>query len=130
MTPGCGTKLKLLRSGRVGRDMGPVFSRYMLGLGAAMAAIGIGDVADARTPLIRDPVRLNIGIVCSWNSACMAKQDSAMRKALNYVKRHDPPNWKIQQCNRNASRSRYRVDWIGYFNCIRNSKLARRSGRR
>ena len=97
--------------------------------GAVMLAV-IGSAAQGRTPLIRDPVRLNIGIVCSWNSACMSKQDKAMRSALGYVRRHDPPNWKIQQCNRNASRSRYRVDWIGYFNCIRNSKLKRRSARR
>ena len=107
-----------------------MIARRILGLGVFVIAFGTGGTSEARTPLIRDPVSLNIGIVCSWNSACMAKQNSAMRKALRYVRRQDPPNWKIQQCNRNASRSRYRVDWVGYYNCIRNSRLIRRSARR
>jgi hypothetical protein len=44
----------------------------------------------------------------------------------------DPPNWKVQLCNRNASRGRDRVDWIGFERCIRNPKLKKpsRRGRR
>ena len=71
--------------------------------------VGVGlfvvDAASpARPPLFNDPVRLNIGYVCGWQVACIDRQTVAMRKALNYVKRYNPPKWKIQQCNRNASR--------------------------
>jgi hypothetical protein len=89
-------------------------------------AVAFGASADARPPLLNDPVRLNIGYVCGWQVACIDKQHSAMRKAMNYLKRYDPPNWKIQQCNRNASRGRSRVDWIGYYNCIQNMNLKKR----
>jgi hypothetical protein len=97
-----------------------------------VALIGASGSLEARAPpLFRDPVRLNIGYICRWQNACMALQDSAMRKALSYVKRHDPPNWKVQLCNRQAARPRSRVDCIGYNNCIRNSKLRKpRAARR
>jgi hypothetical protein len=90
--------------------------------------IGLGitafaGIAEARAPLLNDPVRLNIGYVCGWQVACIDRQHRAMRKALTYVKRYDPPKWKIQQCNRNAARGRSRVDWIGYYNCIQNLNL-------
>ena len=102
--------------------------RYCLIAFGACATI---EAAEARPPLLNDPVRLNIGYVCGWQVACIDRQHSAMRKALNYVKRYDPPKWKIQQCNRNASRGRSRVDWIGYYNCIQNLGLKkRRSARR
>ena len=57
----------------------------------------------------------------------MERQQSAMKKALRYVRKHDPEQWKLQLCNRNASRNRGRgrVDWIGFYNCIRNDKLRR-----
>ena len=93
-------------------------------------AVSIGASADARAPMLNDPVRLNIGYVCGWQVKCIDRQQSAMKKALKYVKRHNPPNWKIQQCNRNASRGRSRVDWIGYYNCIQNPTLKRSRSRR
>jgi len=80
-------------------------------------------VAEARPPLYQDPVRLNIGYLCKWQVKCVERQQAAMRKALSYVDRHDPPIWRVQQCNRNASRTRSQVDWIGFYNCIRNSNL-------
>jgi len=95
-----------------------------------VGGLALGAVAEARPPLYADPVRLNIGYVCKWQVACVEKQQTAMRKALSYVKRYDPPKWKIQQCNRNAARGRSRVDWLGYYNCIRNLDLKRRPVRR
>ena len=89
-------------------------------------AVAFGAAADARTPMLNDPVRLNIGYVCGWQVACIDRQHAAMRKALSYVKRYDPPKWKIQQCNLNAARGRARVDWIGYYNCIQNLNLKKR----
>jgi hypothetical protein len=101
-----------------------VLQSGLLVLGTAVALIGASGSLEARAPpLFRDPVRLNIGYVCRWQNVCMARQQSAMSDALRYVKRKDPPNWKIQLCNRQAARPRARVDWIGYNNCIRNSKL-------
>lgn len=78
--------------------------------------------ASARPPLY-DPVFLNIGFVCQWNARCMDQQQKAMKGALKYVRKKDPPSWKIHQCNRNASRKRERVDWVGYNHCIRNEAL-------
>ena len=91
--------------------------------------IGMSGTAAAKLPPLRDPVFLNIGFVCQWQTVCIEKQQSAMKKALNYVKRFDPPRWKIEQCNRNASRARDRVDWVGYNHCIRNPKLRHTSAR-
>ncbi|HET9812245.1 MAG TPA: hypothetical protein VFP57_01120 [Sphingomicrobium sp.] len=88
----------------------------LLMLPAAMAA------AQARPPL-RDPVALNIGVACQWQQKCMSKQKRAMKRALKYVRKSDPPVWRIQACNRNASRGRFRVDWIGFNNCIRNASI-------
>ena len=81
--------------------------------------------AEAKLPPLRDPVFLNIGFVCKWRDGCIARQRSAMKKALAYVDKNDPPAWKVQQCNRNASRyrGRGRVDWIGFNNCIRNKTI-------
>ncbi|MCL6729969.1 hypothetical protein [Sphingomonas hankyongi] len=53
----------------------------------------------------------------------MAQQQKAMNKALKYVRKHDLPAWRIHMCNRNAARTRYRVDWVGFENCIRNTAL-------
>ena len=79
---------------------------------------------EARTSApIYDSNYLNIGLGCQWQQKCMAKQQKAMKKALKFVQKHDPPAWRIHLCNRNAARTRYRVDWVGFENCIRNAAL-------
>ena len=76
---------------------------------------------DAKLPPLRDPVFLNIGFVCQWQDSCMDKQKRAMKRALSYTKKANPPTWKIHICNRRAVQRRSgRVDWISYDNCIRN----------
>jgi hypothetical protein len=80
--------------------------------------------ARAGAPL-HNSVTLNIGINCQWRQACIARQQRAMRRALAYVRTKRPPSWKVHLCNRNAARSRYRVDWVGFDNCIRNTRLKR-----
>ena len=67
-----------------------------------------GERADTRPPL-GDPVSLNIGINCQWQQACMKTQSKAMKRALNYVRKTQPPPWRVQLCNRNAGRQRVRV---------------------
>ena len=101
-------------------------------VGVAMMMIAAGGAAQAKTPPLRDPVFLNIGFVCQWQERCIQSQRAAMNSALAYVRAVDPPNWKVQLCNRNASRGRDRVDWIGFERCIRNAKLKKpsRRGRR
>lgn len=88
----------------------------------AMALIAASPVA-ARRPPLRDPVLLNIGYVCRWDTACMARQQQAMEDALGYVQRAHPPLKRLHLCNRNASRPYTRVDWVGFDNCIRNRHL-------
>ena len=78
--------------------------------------------AQRRPPLMR-PEILNIGFVCRWEAGCIKRQEQAMNRALKYVRKYRPPAWKVQLCNRNASRGRSRVDWIGMSNCIRNPTL-------
>lgn len=88
-----------------------------------VALCSLAGVAEARPPL-RNPAILNIGFVCRWNAHCMDKQEQAMKRALKYVRKQNPPNWKIQACNRNAARGgSTRVDWVGYYNCIRNPNV-------
>ena len=90
-------------------------------LAAATAASG----AQAGSPApLYDPVILNIGVVCRWNAHCMDQQKDAMNRALKFVRKKDPPNWRIQLCNKNAGKRGPRVDWIGFDNCIRNVTLA------
>jgi hypothetical protein len=89
---------------------------------AALAAIGFSG-STARTAVLHDPVALNIGVNCQWQPHCMARQRSAMKRALGFVAKTRPPQWRIQLCNRNASRGGNRVDWIGFDHCIRNSSL-------
>jgi hypothetical protein len=86
--------------------------------------------AAASLPPLRNPALLNIGFICHWQQRCMERQEKAMRNALSFVDRRRPPAWKVQLCNRNASRTRTygdwrrgRVDWIGFNNCIRNKRL-------
>jgi hypothetical protein len=89
---------------------------------AAIIALGTGAGAFARPPL-SDPVTLNIGFVCQWQQRCMAQQKKAMKRSLKTVRKQQQPTWRIEMCNRNASRSRYRVDWVGFENCISNTTL-------
>jgi hypothetical protein len=92
---------------------------------AAIGVIASATAASAKSPPLRDPVFLNIGFVCKWQSRCVQRQQRAMRRALAYVKKQRPPAWKLQTCNRNAARRRGRVDWIGFDNCIRNRRIGR-----
>lgn len=94
----------------------------------ALAGLLPAAPALAKLPPLRDPVFLNIGFVCKWQTACIERQQKAMKRALSFVKTRKPPSWKIQQCNRNASRfwGRERVDWVGFERCIRNPKIVRR----
>jgi len=93
-------------------------------LGAAITLIWLPSPAGAkRSPLLHDPVALNIGINCQWQSSCMSRQRSAMQKALAYVSRVQPPQWRVQLCNRNAGKSGTRLDWVGFDHCIRNQSL-------
>jgi hypothetical protein len=91
-------------------------------MAALLAAIGFS-ASSARTSVLHDPVALNIGINCQWQSRCIAQQRSAMKRALGFVAKARPPQWRIQLCNRNASRGGNRVDWLGFDHCIRNSRL-------
>ena len=77
----------------------------------------------ARRPPLHDPVALNIGINCQWERGCMSRQRGAMKKALAYVARTNPPQWRVQLCNRNAGKSGTRLDWVGFDHCIRNQAL-------
>jgi hypothetical protein len=79
---------------------------------------------------LHDSIRLNIGLNCRWEQKCIAAQQRAMKSALAYVRKYNPPQSRIHLCNRNASRSRSRVDWIGFNNCIRNSSLRTATRRR
>jgi hypothetical protein len=81
--------------------------------------------ADVRAPLY-DSVRLNIGLICRWERSCIAAQTSSMNRALSYVRAQRPAQARIHLCNRNASRGRFRTDWTGFDNCIRNAGLRRR----
>jgi hypothetical protein len=96
---------------------------------ASFALIAVGGRAHAAAPLY-DPVMLNIGINCQWQQACQRRQLKAMKQAHAYIARNDPPLWRIHLCNRNARRGAARIDWIGFNNCIRNTKLARPQQRR
>ena len=99
--------------------------RVAAALAFILALVPPASAAQAKLPPLRDPVFLNIGFVCQWRDSCISRQRAAMKKALGYVDKHDPPSWKVQQCNRNASRyrGRGRVDWIGFNNCIRNKTI-------
>ncbi|HEX8841724.1 MAG TPA: hypothetical protein VF757_05425 [Sphingomicrobium sp.] len=80
--------------------------------------------ASARSPApLYDPVSLNIGLACQWQQRCIDDQNRAMKRALKYVRNKQPPAWRLQTCNRNASRKHFRVDWVGFDNCIRNAAV-------
>lgn len=90
----------------------------------SLALLGAASSA-ARKPPLRDPVLIRIGILCRWERTCVRQQQTAMASALRYVDRKSPPQRRIDTCNRNASRGSDRVDWVGFYNCIRNSKVGR-----
>jgi hypothetical protein len=80
--------------------------------------------AEARSSApLYDPVALNIGLSCQWEWRCMTDQHRAMDKALAYVRKYEPPQWRLHLCNRNAARNRSRVDWVGFNHCVRNESL-------
>jgi hypothetical protein len=89
---------------------------------AALLLAGETGAFAAAAPLY-DSTRLNIGLNCRWEQKCISAQTRAMERGLAYVKSHRPPQSAIHLCNRNARRARYRVDWIGFYNCIRNPYL-------
>jgi hypothetical protein len=89
---------------------------------AALLTVSGAAAAPAAAPLY-DPVSLNIGLACQWQERCISKQKSAHKRALKYVRKYKPPTWRIHLCNRNAARTRGRVDWIGFDKCIRNEAL-------
>ncbi|MBA3527396.1 MAG: hypothetical protein M3438_04175 [Pseudomonadota bacterium] len=93
------------------------------GLAFAFLAMALGGQAPRNPALLMRPAILNIGHVCRWDSRCMRKQEQAMNRSVKFVRKYRPPGWKVQLCNRNASRGRLRVDWIGFGNCIRNPNL-------
>ena len=91
----------------------------------AVAVGAAGAVSDAKLPPLRDPVFLNIGFVCQWQDPCIAKQQKAHKRSVAYVKKNKPASWQVQLCNRRASfRKTGRVDWISYYHCISNQKIA------
>lgn len=89
---------------------------------AALILCCVAARARASVPL-NNPGLLNIGLSCRWEQRCMTTQRKAMQKALDYVRKARPPAWRVQLCNRNASRGYQRVDWIGFDHCIRNTAL-------
>jgi len=92
------------------------FAALLVALASAAMA------AQARVPLY-DSIGLNIGLNCRWQQTCIGQQQRAMKHSLAFVKRQQPPPWRLHLCNRNASRGRNRVDWVGFDNCIRNAAL-------
>lgn len=73
------------------------------------------------------PVLRNIASLCRGQPACVARQQYAMRQAMTFMVQKKPAVRKVELCNRNAARSRQRVDWIGFNNCIRNPRVGPRS---
>ena len=95
--------------------------KLAIAIGAA-ALLAAADAVCAKAPL-HDVVALNIGLTCQWQERCIAQQNRAMKRSLKFVRKEQPPAWRIQLCNHNASRRSNRVDWIGFYNCVRNSDL-------
>jgi hypothetical protein len=103
----------------------------LAGVAAFSVLACIGFPAEAKVPPLYDPVFLNIGFVCQWQDDCIDRQKRAMKRALAYTKKYDPPDWKIHLCNRRAVQRRSgRIDWISYYNCIRNPDVQRSSASR
>jgi hypothetical protein len=103
----------------------------LAGVAAFLVVVNIGVSAEAKVPPLNDPVFLNIGFVCQWQDDCISRQQKAMKRALAYTKKYDPPEWKIHLCNRRAVQRRSgRIDWISYENCIRNPNVQRATASR
>jgi hypothetical protein len=99
----------------------PRFQRLVLVIAvAATSPAAAGTIAHGQ---LADPVALNIGLICQWKEECMDDHKIAMHKALKFVAKYRPPQWRVEQCNRNAARGSARVDWIGFNRCIRNEAL-------
>src|SRR5688572_16254684 len=97
-------------------------------LAMCSAAVAAAAAAAAQSrwepvPPLKDPVLLNMGFVCHWQRPCIENQRRAMWSSLKYVNRHKAPTWKIQLCNRQASRNGTRKDWVGLNRCVRNRAL-------
>ena len=90
---------------------------------AVIAGLLLAAPAAAEARPLADPTSLNIGLSCQWQQRCMSQQKKAMKRALKFVKKERLPSWRIEMCNRNASKSRSRVDWIGFNNCVHNAML-------
>ena len=91
---------------------------------AGLVVIFWAAAASARSPApLYDPVSLNIGLGCQWQQRCISDQTKAMKRALKYVRKKQPPSWRIHRCNSNAARRGFRVDWVGFDNCIRNAAV-------
>jgi hypothetical protein len=97
--------------------------RWIFGAAAAALAIIPVSAAAEQRPILYDAVALNIGVNCQWQSHCIRQQRTAMKQALSYVSKEQPPQWRVHLCNRNASRGGVRVDWLGFEHCIRNASL-------
>jgi hypothetical protein len=98
----------------------------VMGAASAIAAVAfLMSASGARaTAPIYDPVSLNIGISCQWKQECQRRHMKALRSANKFIAAKHPPLWKIHLCNKNARRSPYRIDWIGFNVCIRNPNLS------
>ena len=97
-----------------------------LALAALMVAAAGSFAAEAQArakPPLRNPALLNIGFVCRWQPRCIKVQEKAMARSLKFMKKYPPAPWKVQLCNRNASRNGTRKDWVGFENCLRNAAL-------
>jgi len=121
-----GPRRLIRRLKRCERGPGLAFTPAMKWTAAAAAALillCITSSARANSVPLNNPALLNIGLSCRWEQACMTVQRKAMKRALGYVRKAKPPAWRVQLCNRNASRGYQRVDWIGFDHCIRNAAL-------
>ena len=107
---------RIIHGRTFGRSIRPAVIAALILFGASAAG------AKSSAPLA-DPVSLNIGLSCQWQQRCMSQQKKAMKRALKFVKKKQLPAWRIQACNRNASKSRSRVDWVGFNNCVRNADI-------
>lgn len=90
-----------------------------------MGALALGAAAAEAQPgaPLQDGVALNIGLNCQWQQRCMSEQQRAMKRSLKYVRKYQPATWRVELCNHNAGRKHFRVDWVGFENCIRNTNL-------
>lgn len=95
---------------------------HLLKLVFALAAESAAAAAPARPPLY-DPVLVNIGLNCRWEMRCMKLQQRSMNHALNFIHAARAPTSRIHRCNRNASRGRSRIDWVGFDRCVRNRRM-------